>query len=233
MHGDMGTLAGDWHSVQCHLCGGWYSHLGAHVTHKHELTVGEYKEMFGLKATTGLISPELADKRRRSCAHLRVYDEQARQRMRELGAEFRRAYQTGRKPRLEVLLDPARKEHMRKFNKAGREGAARARAAGTYKQSKPPSADDTRKAHKELAKKRQDPEFQKWHGQRISEGKGGALMEIRTCRWCGADFEIRASSKRRTCSKTCHKSLKADITRNQQHLMQPGKYSEEKTDGSA
>ena len=60
--GDFGALRYDAISgrVQCHECGEWYQHLGAHIAQTH-LTLGcrEYRRKYGLKATTSLASPSL------------------------------------------------------------------------------------------------------------------------------------------------------------------------------
>jgi hypothetical protein len=50
--------------VQCAKCGNWFAFLGAHIKHCLNITVREYKEKYGLNYTTGLISDELAKKRR-------------------------------------------------------------------------------------------------------------------------------------------------------------------------
>ncbi len=223
IHGQRGVLATDWHTVQCHLCGKWYSHLGSHVTKTHGLSAHEYKEIAGLNATAGLISPELAEKRRAAVGHLREYDEQHRQRMHAMSAGERRENQGGRKPRLQTLLDPEHQRRVRMFIQAGQDGLARAREDGTYSPPQPPSAEDTKKGQRKLARMREDPEFQKLMSRRISEGKGGARMETRACRWCQSPFEIRASSRRQTCSSDCNKLLRAEITRNQQDVMRAGR----------
>lgn len=44
-----GTIAYDHRGyVVCHLCGRAYKRLGSHVKESHNMTVAEYKEMFGL-----------------------------------------------------------------------------------------------------------------------------------------------------------------------------------------
>ena len=63
-YGRMGVLADDGAKVECHACGEWFGHLGAHVTRAHDITPDEYRAMFGLNAHTGLIGPALAGIRR-------------------------------------------------------------------------------------------------------------------------------------------------------------------------
>jgi len=60
MIGELGVLCSDGDKVQCHLCGRWYGHLGAHVSRTHKQPIDEYKENFGLNRTTGLIGETLA-----------------------------------------------------------------------------------------------------------------------------------------------------------------------------
>lgn len=53
----------------CHICGHSFDRLGRHVSLKHDMTASEYKKMFGLMATKGLIS-----KRSAELAREKVYD---------------------------------------------------------------------------------------------------------------------------------------------------------------
>ena len=40
----------------CHICGKAYNKLGAHVVQKHKITSYDYKKIFGLNVSIGLIS---------------------------------------------------------------------------------------------------------------------------------------------------------------------------------
>ena len=45
----------------CHICGRAYNKLMSHVRLKHDLTAVEYKKLFGLNTTKGIVSPITAD----------------------------------------------------------------------------------------------------------------------------------------------------------------------------
>lgn len=48
----------------CHICGRAYNKLMSHVRLKHDLSALEYKKIFGLNTTKGVVSPITADKLR-------------------------------------------------------------------------------------------------------------------------------------------------------------------------
>ena len=56
--------------AQCGICKRAYGHLGAHIKRRHGLEADEYRERFGLNRQTGLIGPDLAEKRRATRAQL-------------------------------------------------------------------------------------------------------------------------------------------------------------------
>lgn len=43
-------------TIQCHICGGWYRHLGVHVAQRHEMTAQDYRAEFMLHKELGLVS---------------------------------------------------------------------------------------------------------------------------------------------------------------------------------
>ena len=51
--------------VECHICGKWFIYLAPHLRWKHNLTVDEYREDFGLNRTQPLCTPSLSEKHRR------------------------------------------------------------------------------------------------------------------------------------------------------------------------
>jgi len=65
-YGELGVLAAepDGGRIQCHACGKWFRFLAAHVWQRHRLTADEYRAIFGLKTTTGLMNPNMKDRRR-------------------------------------------------------------------------------------------------------------------------------------------------------------------------
>jgi len=56
--GYMGTITStnDGNYIQCHICGRLYANMGGHLYAAHKMTAREYKDMFGLKYTSALIS---------------------------------------------------------------------------------------------------------------------------------------------------------------------------------
>ena len=58
-----GVFIDDGDRAQCHECGRFFGHLGAHVRRGHGMSADSYREVHGLKATQGLIGPTLRRKR--------------------------------------------------------------------------------------------------------------------------------------------------------------------------
>ena len=104
IYGELGVLNNDGDKAECHVCGGWFGHLGGHVARAHDLTADEYRAIFGLRAKTKLIGPSLHDKRLQYLSHLeRVRPK--RSTLLDLTPEQRA--QTARMPwPLESRLDP-------------------------------------------------------------------------------------------------------------------------------
>jgi hypothetical protein len=67
MYGQLGVLAYDNidDKVQCHVCGKWFIYLAPHLRWKHNLTVDEYREDFGLNRRQPLCAEGLSEKHRR------------------------------------------------------------------------------------------------------------------------------------------------------------------------
>ena len=61
--------------VQCHLCGGWFRQLHHAHLGRHDFTVDEYRETFGLRARHPLQAPDLSELRRRTMTRLIRTDE--------------------------------------------------------------------------------------------------------------------------------------------------------------
>lgn len=79
--------------VRCHVCGGWFDHLGAHTNAKHDLPADDYRRAFGLRQKDKLISEEFRATRRRLAVEQGLVEAGAphRQTVRDLSAEQRRA----------------------------------------------------------------------------------------------------------------------------------------------
>lgn len=103
IHGELGVLAVEGDRVQCHACGDWYKSLGHHVVLAHRVSADEYRAIFGLRLSTGLIGPALQEQRRRqSVAQLRGHYGH----LRTLTPEQRAAISSRGKLRLESRKDP-------------------------------------------------------------------------------------------------------------------------------
>jgi hypothetical protein len=57
IYGELGVLHDDGEQVECHCCGAWFDALGMHVWKAHNLRPAEYRAIFGLGRTTGLVGP--------------------------------------------------------------------------------------------------------------------------------------------------------------------------------
>ena len=63
--GKYGVLEKRYHEIQCGICGKWYKGLSAHAWMAHGLLAAQYRELFGLNYTVGLVCDELAEKQSR------------------------------------------------------------------------------------------------------------------------------------------------------------------------
>lgn len=71
-HGYYGCLmsTSDGERVQCHICGGLYDELQAHVRQKHSMKIPDYRERFQLSYTTALISEARRLKRKENALEM-------------------------------------------------------------------------------------------------------------------------------------------------------------------
>lgn len=69
IYGELGVLNDDGEKVECHCCGDWIVGLGNHLTKAHDLTAQEYKAIFGLPLSKGLLSQAAHDRWRDQRAH--------------------------------------------------------------------------------------------------------------------------------------------------------------------
>lgn len=108
VYGEFGILADDGDKAQCHCCGEFFGHLGNHVWRTHNLTAPEYKAIFGLNASTGLIGPTLLAKRsQRASEPGGIVDYKGNGR--PLTPEQASAMLSGRKVRLQARVDPKKR----------------------------------------------------------------------------------------------------------------------------
>lgn len=194
IHGQFGVLATDGEKVQCHICGRWYRSLATHARLVHDLYADEYKALFGLNVTTGL----LGDATRALKADI------ARQAFREYWtgetgrtttAEQRARYQRGRPQRQEARLHAEPKERQQ-------ERARRRYEQGLWTPRGFP-AGAAAQGHEAHRQRLQDPEYRAAYSKKMSEAKGGRVQT--TCAICGTPFEALRHRLQRGQDKVCGK----------------------------
>ncbi len=227
IHGRLGVLADDGNCAQCHICGGYYGNLGGHVTQVHGVTPSDYKALFGLNATTGLIGPALKGIRRQEAdvrkqtpafAEFRAAGDRARS---ELTPEQRSP--KGRRLRLQQRLSPkvqaARRAALARANEVLRqrkEAGLHTPAGWSGRDPKAISA----KGHARLAELRTDPAWRDAFARKVSEARGGRLQV--TCVVCGVVFtEPHSHRRRKTCSPACLTMLRASRAAGRQAAAAP------------
>jgi hypothetical protein len=201
-YGQKGVLTQIGPRVQCHMCGKAFHHLGNHVRCTHQLSADEYCDEFGLKRSTGLISPALASKRRLTASLL---NDDVRVRAMARAAEERQTRHWGRQTghSLEERMTPKYVERQRDNVQSALAGVARSRANGTYPFR--PFPDAAVNSAKGRARHKQfiaDPlRHQQWRAK-ISAAK---LQPTEYhCSVCGASFTAgRYKGRRRTCGVEC------------------------------
>lgn len=152
--------------MQCHLCGRWFKALGTHLYKKHEITADDYREKFGLRYTTALVSECTHDRLSISTKASMDLDRLAA--IRALGAEtIAERGLIGKKRRLESKIDPRYIEAQRKAIMALREGLATAREEGIFPAPKTDQL-QTEEARKKAAVTRRAKAAQT--NQNISDG---------------------------------------------------------------
>lgn len=91
--------------IICHICGRAYSRLGSHIRESHNMTIKEYKEMYGLCARSRTTANDYSETMRTYAYHYKM-DEQ----LLEVGKDtrFKKGDATARKNkqvRLQEVLD--------------------------------------------------------------------------------------------------------------------------------
>ena len=119
----------DGSAVQCHLCGGWFRHIGsAHVLHAHGMTAAEYRQLVGLNPRRALQAPDLRMRRAEQMRRQIATDPRLRQAM-AAGVALARAGELQRRARDEQRERPLVIQRERQLAQSGaRLGAARAAA---------------------------------------------------------------------------------------------------------
>lgn len=113
IHG-VGVLRDDGEKLQCHACGGWYLHLGAHTFQAHGLTADAYGRRFGLMRRIKLGGPAwLSMRSKRAADHLRRIESPRQARVKRMSTEERRAEQANREWRAEHERTKTEPDRMR------------------------------------------------------------------------------------------------------------------------
>ena len=212
--GQRGVLADDGERAQCHICGGYFGNLGGHATQVHGVEPDEYKELFGLNVTTGLIGPALKELRRREGEARK--DTPAYQRFVTAGVRARATLapeqrsHRGRRLRLEQRLNPRVQAARRAALARANDVLRKRKEAGLYqpvgwggRDAKEVSA----KGHARLAELRADPAWREAFARKVSEARGGRLKV--TCVICGAVFtEPQSHRRKKTCGPACLTELR-------------------------
>ena len=194
--GELGVLESSDEGIRCHICGHWFNYLSAHLLRKHGVHPEEYRALFGLRATTRLMSPALRQVFR-DC-HIAVLSRYWDGRgFDSLTREQRSAFGRGRSWRLEAKQDPRNIEVHRRTIRQAQAGAARARGEGKrWWRDAREIAPRGRERFKQLVA---DPEWKAQWVAKITASKGGRT-EI-ACIVCERPFV--SLTGRRTCSAEC------------------------------
>jgi hypothetical protein len=197
IHGQLGVLRDDGSQAQCHVCGDYYGHLGGHAARAHDLTPREYKAIFGLSNRTGLIGPDLAQKR---------------------SLQAHRLVQEGvlRTPDVPYLstLTPEQVAAL----------AASPRRRQYLEPRRAAKAERQRQHAEEVAAHAADPEFQRLKREKISVAQTAAQRRkghaptptTSVCVMCGTVIPVVNRNVRAVCSDACWTARRRQVmTRNQ------------------
>lgn len=226
IYGQRGKLTDDGVRVECHCCGQWFHHLGAHVRAAHGLTPDEYREEMGLNRGTGLTGPAYRAKLARMAArNFAASWPTAGNRARAITPEQRHAGGSGAW-RAEAKHDPHNQAVQRAASQRGAETTRAAIAAGTWQ---PPTGRDPEAAlvvgRAHLRELHADREWQARFRQRVSEGRGGRTEVVRACVICGKAFTIAATLAQRgegkVCSPACARERRAQVLREHHSAKRP------------
>ena len=109
-------FARDGDRVQCHICGKLCKSVGNHAFLAHGVTADDYRTIFGLKSSTGLVTSEISERRSQVPEGLRAQQ--------GVNTQYLAAGRRSRPLALEARLDPTLQDMRRA---AGKKGGARNR----------------------------------------------------------------------------------------------------------
>jgi hypothetical protein len=226
IHGQLGVLSVDEDGrLVCHACSRAYRSLATHALAAHDLWADEYRAIFGLKATTGLIGPALREIRRTLAeTHLKGRTEGVAY-ARSLTPEERSALVRGKRRRLEQKLDPVNQRVRKDVGRKVSATLAARFAAGelTVPRPRDPVASG-RKAGAIRRERFQDPDYRARVARKISETRGGRIA-VR-CVICGAGFEVVPSTVKNGGGKVCGKACFRELRRRYALAQAPSKRPE-------
>jgi hypothetical protein len=175
-------------------------YLAVHVLRGHGLSADEYRDRFGLRASTSLMAPALREVFRRvQEPRLRPLWPLIAEIGRSMSPEERSARARGRSWRLEARIDQRNVAlHQRTMARA-REAAARLRAEGKRWWRDPREIAPLGRAR--LGELLADPDWKAAWAAKISAANGGRTPV--SCAACGAAFV--STTGRKTCSAGCER----------------------------
>lgn len=94
----------------CHICGKAFVKLGQHVSAKHQIFARDYKLMYGLNASTGLLTERLRKELRKSALN----NPEKIEKLTKAGKKYR--FRTGHKRNVGTTATPQAKRSMRLRN---------------------------------------------------------------------------------------------------------------------
>lgn len=198
--GQIGILSDDGELVQCHCCGVFFGHLGAHVRRVHDLSPVRYREPFGLNRGTGLMGPALKQQRREHAQrHL------APVRLEALAWRSpRRASDASHRPESIRRLNSPPIQSLRA--ELGRIIWRWRSARGGTPVGKPVTPETAQRARARLERLRQDPSIRALMlANNAAAQRARAPHDSRKCVVCGSWFQTRPSSRKSTCNEQCRR----------------------------
>ncbi len=207
--GELGALTIFGNKVQCHACGEWYRSVGNHSWWTHHLRADEYRIIFGLRASTGLVGPVLRhSQQQRARPILEAYWAAAAQGLRALTPEDRSARLRGRRRPLEAALDPRNRAAWLNNSRLGGQRIRELWASGARQRPQPPQT-GWRKALQRWLELLEDPDYRAEFRRKLVAARDGRTQIA--CGTCHKLFEVARHLARgdraRFCSTECLRSF--------------------------
>jgi ROS/MUCR transcriptional regulator protein len=200
VHGHIGVLADDGYLAQCHCCGRWFGHLGAHVRRVHELSPDRYRDIFGLNSKTGLMGPALKEQRR---AHAEQH--LAAVRLQALASANRRPpVDPHQRPQSIRHLNSASMQQLR--TRIGTPTWKRRAGTGRFPEGRRLTQESGQRGRQRLKDLRKDPGVRAaMRANNAAAQRAPAAREPLVCSICGTRIEGPRSRRKKTCSEACRR----------------------------